>query len=99
MEAPTIELTDDQKKGMVEKMKKRVELHKLDFVTNNGDKFRVAKIFANTCISYATGGFMSWDDLPDINSLWDYIDGCNTLEELLDQAIEASNERLEGSMG
>lgn len=39
---------------------------------------------------------MNWDDLPDINSMWDYIDenGGMSLEELYSAAKEAANERM-----
>ncbi|MFW6219426.1 MAG: DUF3008 family protein [bacterium] len=39
---------------------------------------------------------LSWDDLPDINSMWDYIDenGGMTLKELASSVKEAVNDRL-----
>ena len=53
---------------------------------------------ANRYIGNKLGG-MSWDDLGDTNSLWDYIDASMSAEEIAKGAIEAAKERLQSEAG
>jgi len=39
---------------------------------------------------------LPWDQLPDINSMWDYITEGMSFEELKDSVKEAANDRLAG---
>jgi hypothetical protein len=44
---------------------------------------------------------LSWDDLPDVNSLWDCVESSETIDELIDNVKESCRERIseEGGEG
>ena len=58
--------------------------------------FEEARIMAND-ILFKTGIGLNWDELPDTNSLWDYIYDVSDTESLFEQVCEAVINRLFGS--
>lgn len=63
------------------------------------DKYALALIFANMFLGKNFG--LSWDDLPDINSLWDCVESSDTIDELITNVKESCRERIseEGGEG
>jgi len=60
--------------------------------------YNFALYHANRYIGNKLGG-MTWDDLGDTNSIWDYIDGVETAKEVANGAIEAAKDRLQSEAG
>lgn len=56
------------------------------------DKYALALIFANMFLGKNFG--FSWDDLPDINSLWDCVESSDTVDELIANVKDACRERI-----
>jgi len=56
------------------------------------DKYALALIFANMFLGKNFG--LSWDDLPDINSLWNCIEESQTIEDLINSVKSACKERI-----
>lgn len=61
------------------------------------DKYALAEHFANAFLSRSVG--LYWDDLPDINSLWDCVESSDTVKDLMDSVKDACRERLEEDGG
>jgi hypothetical protein len=63
------------------------------------DKYALALNFANMFLGKNIG--LSWDDLPDVNSLWDCVESSETIDELIDNVKESCRERIseEGGEG
>lgn len=85
--------TPEELKAYVEEKKARGEkgLMKTDIPLLAGQAlYNVAVNTANRLLP------MRWDDLPDINSMWDYIDenGGMTYEDFIEAVKEAVNDRL-----
>ena len=69
------------------------------FIMENGPSetlFKQARIMAND-ILFKTGIGLSWAELPDTNSLWDYLYGVSDPESLFEQVREAVTDRLSDS--
>lgn len=49
------------------------------------------KIVNDTTTPYV---FVDWDDLPDVNSMWDFIDDGMTFKQIKEAAKEAYEQRL-----
>lgn len=60
--------------------------------------YNFALLHANRYIGNRLGG-MTWDDLGDTNSLWDYIDKGMSTKEVVGGAIDAAKERLQNEAG
>ena len=60
--------------------------------------YNFALMHANRYIGNKLGG-MTWDDLGDTNSLWDYIEKGMSTKEIVAGAIDASKERLQNEAG
>lgn len=65
---------------------------------DNDDLYDLAKYFADTIVSRSVG--MGWDDLPDINSLWDVIESGHTdMKSFVADIKDLAKERFEDTMG
>lgn len=62
------------------------------------EKYNFALFLANRHMGQKLGG-MTWDDLSDINSLWDYIDGVDTSIGFDRAALNAVKDRIKGQDG
>jgi hypothetical protein len=56
------------------------------------DKYALALNFANMFLGRNFG--LSWDDLPDINSLWDCVDDSDSIDELISSVKQACKDRI-----
>ena len=56
------------------------------------DKYALALNFANMFLGRNFG--LSWDDLPDINSLWDCVDDSDSIDELIENVKQACKDRI-----
>jgi hypothetical protein len=65
--------------------------------SDEDDKYALALNIANMILRRKIG--LSWDDLPDINSLWDCIESADTVEELAQEVKQCCIERLEEEGG
>lgn len=61
------------------------------------DKYSLAFILADTFLKRHLG--LGWDDLPDINSLWDSVENSDTMKELVENIKQACKDRMEEDMG
>lgn len=57
----------------------------------DSEKYIIAEYFAESLASRDLG--LSWDDLPDINSLHDCYENASSVEEIFSNVKEALNER------
>jgi hypothetical protein len=65
--------------------------------SDQDDKYALALNIANMILRRKVG--LSWDDLPDVNSLWDCIESADTVEELAQEVKQCCIERLEEEGG
>lgn len=72
------------------------ELEKITPLLKEDELFHIAKLLADKCIS--SKYIMKWDDLPDINSLWDYIYIGMSKSELIEAVKDACNDRIESML-
>jgi hypothetical protein len=64
-------------------------------LTNTQDKddlYDLGLYFANRIIGQRTG--LGWNDLPDTNSLWDYVEGHRDMKDFIESVKEAVDDRL-----
>lgn len=70
-------------------------------IVNNVERFTRDEAYeiANKYVNSVSSFNITWDELPDTNSLWDYLDEDMTHAEIISAAKEAYKERLSEDFG
>jgi len=90
MKAPKFKFTKEQRKAIGQRLS---ELQSRFPERDEGYQLRVIR-FAKSCTNLF--GFCSWDELPDVNSLWDLDD--TSTKEFIDTIEDLYNERVTAIM-
>lgn len=101
-EGKSMKLTDLAAKYDIEKTDPSGKFTYADFQpildgSDQDDKYALALNIADMMLRRKIG--LSWDDLPDVNSLWDCIESADTVEELAQEVKQCCIERLEEEGG